>query len=282
MTRPQLPVQEALAALSQEDEGTVRLAARLVGQAKPQTNQARSSVETALNKWWQIWETRRTQLDRGIGQLSHIHAAGAVLQNLFWTATQTGSPAAMLNDIALSRRDDPLARSLRLDAVRALATRPITAASVSTFAQLALGADAEVRTFSASILAHGDAPKAATLAKEFLLDAPSFSRVTAAGVEVLAVAQQAIRQSHSQPVALPTLLAAKDVNALSVVARDRNAAESVRLGAVEGLGFLGLETAEAALLELGRTQNDDEDIRKAAWKALQRSRRKRKKRVRSA
>jgi ParB family chromosome partitioning protein len=68
----------------------------------------------------------------------------------------------------------------------------------------------------------------------------------------------------------------KDVKTLAAVAKDRKAAEVARLGAVEGLGVMAAEPAEAVLVEIGTAKDDDKEIRKAAWRALRRSKRARK------
>ena len=68
----------------------------------------------------------------------------------------------------------------------------------------------------------------------------------------------------------------KDVKTLAAVAKDRKAGETVRLGAVEGLGVMAAETAEAVLVEIGTAKDDDKEVRKAAWRALRRSKRARK------
>jgi ParB family chromosome partitioning protein len=82
---------------------------------------------------------------------------------------------------------------------------------------------------------------------------------------------------HYQPVALPTLIAAKDVETLAAVAKDRKKPEAARLGAIEGLGVMAAEDAETVLAAVGAADGDDEDVRKAAWRALRRSKRARKK-----
>jgi len=57
------------------------------------------------------------------------------------------------------------------------------------------------------------------------------------------------------------------------VARDRKKPEAARLGAIEGLGVMATEAAEAVLTQVGAADGDDEDVRKAAWRALRRSKR---------
>ncbi len=68
-------------------------------------------------------------------------------------------------------------------------------------------------------------------------------------------------------------VAEKDVNTLAAVAKDRKANEAARLGAVEGLGVMAVETAEKVLVEIGTAKDDEKELRKAAWRALRRSKR---------
>jgi len=63
------------------------------------------------------------------------------------------------------------------------------------------------------------------------------------------------------------------------VAKDRKAPEPARLGAIEGLGVMADEAAERVLVEVGTAKDDDKDVRKAAWRALRRSKRARKKKA---
>jgi ParB family chromosome partitioning protein len=66
------------------------------------------------------------------------------------------------------------------------------------------------------------------------------------------------------------------VDVLAKVARDRKAAEAARFGAVEGLGVMATEAAEKVLAEIGSAKDDEKELRKAAWRALRRSKRARK------
>ena len=104
---------------------------------------------------------------------------------------------------------------------------------------------------------------------------PDGRLVTAKVVHSADVASAA-SQVHYQPVVLPVIVAEKDVNTLAAVARDRKANEAVRLGAVEGLGVMASEAAEAVLVEVGTAKDDEKEVRKAAWRALRRSKRARK------
>ncbi|MFO0822138.1 MAG: hypothetical protein U0792_03295 [Gemmataceae bacterium] len=109
-----------------------------------------------------------------------------------------------------------------------------------------------------------------------LSDRPSFNRVVAAKAVHAADVAKAAGEVHYQPVVLPVLVDEKDVKTLAAVAKDRKVPDVARLGAVEGLGVMAAETAEAVLVEIGTAKDDDKEIRKAAWRALRRSKRARK------
>jgi ParB family transcriptional regulator, chromosome partitioning protein len=76
---------------------------------------------------------------------------------------------------------------------------------------------------------------------------------------------------------LPALIDRGEVATLAAVLGDRTLPEPTRLGALEGLAAMALESAEAELRKVGADVDEDEEIRKAAWRSLRRSRRAREK-----
>ncbi len=91
--------------------------------------------------------------------------------------------------------------------------------------------------------------------------------------DVLDALGSAASEVQAQGAVIPQLIAHGDLEALSRVAQDRSQAEEVRLGAIEGLGRLAVEASEAVLVAIGSDKADDEDLRRAAWRARRRSRR---------
>jgi ParB family chromosome partitioning protein len=299
LTRPNLPVKEAVASLGHADEGTVRLATRLLGRVANPDAEVKSAISTALTKWWATWQERRAKSgaampaeededyydddDYGAGpkKLTPAQAlakAGEVVESLLFTAGRVGVPTEATANVAKSRPDDPLARGIRLEAVRCLAIGKIAPAVLDTLETLAVGPDADVRVLASEILARHDPKRAAKLAtpEKMLSDRPSFNRAVLAGAVKAADVKGAAMSAHTQPVALPVFVAEKDVSTLAAVARDRKAPEAARFGAVEGLGVMAAEPAEKVLVEIGTAKDDDKELRKAAWRALRRSKRARK------
>jgi ParB family chromosome partitioning protein len=90
---------------------------------------------------------------------------------------------------------------------------------------------------------------------------------------VTATLRGAAVQVHYQGVAVPHLAARNDVAGLAAVAGNRGFPEEARLGAIEGLAAAASEAAEAELVRIGQAEGEPEELRKAAWRGLRRSRR---------
>ena len=273
--RPEVPTKDAAAALTSPDEGTVRLAARLLGRAGDADPAITAGIENALTHWKAAWLDRRPKVDRDPHQQSALDRAAESLRSLAWAAGRLGVAFGPLAELATFRPDDPLARPVCRAVVRVLATVTPTPEVLAAMETVARGTDAEAREIAAGVLAQHAPDRAAAALVALASDRPSFDRLFA-GKDVPAAdkfAQAAAGQVHYQPVVLSHLIAGKDVPTLAAVARDVANAEAVRLGAVEALGVMAAEPAEAELLAVGTADGDDEDVRKAAWKALRRSKR---------
>ncbi len=303
LTRPDLPVKEAVAALSHADDGTVRLATRLLGRVKDPDASVKKAVGNTLEKWWKIWQEERVKAG-GLGATSNddddddydddeeedysdgdttshkrgvsLARLGECVQSLLHTAGRVGVPGQVLADIAKSRPDDFLAKNIRLEAVRCLTAGKVSSAILDTLETLTTGPDADVRVLAAELVVRYDAKRGAKLSEKLLSDRPSFNRLVAAKAVHAADVASAAGQVHYQPVVLPVIVGEKDVKTLAAVAKDRKVPDVARLGAVEGLGVMAAEPAEAVLVEIGTSKDDDKEIRKAAWRALRRSKRARK------
>ncbi len=275
LARPTVPVKEAAAALAHADEGTVRLAARLLGRAGAADSSTKAAVAEALARWSAAWQERRAKVLRDPSQRPALDKATDCLRGLVWAAGRAGAALDQVAELATSRPDDPLFKPVRLEAVRCLASGPPSDAVLKAMEAVARGTDPDAREVAADVLARYDPARAAALLEPLASDRPSFTRLLG-GKEVPQAAgfvKAAAGQVHYQPVALPTLIATKDVETLAEVAKDRKKPEAARLGAIEGLGVMATEAAEAVLASVGAADGDGEDVRKAAWRALRRSKR---------
>ena len=64
-----------------------------------------------------------------------------------------------------------------------------------------------------------------------------------------------------------------DFKTLAKVASDGDLTETARLSAIEGLAKIGSEAAEKELVKIGKSKTVDEELAKAAWRGLRRSKR---------
>lgn len=279
--RAEIPVKAAISALASADEGTVRLAARLVARSETKDKPTKTAVEKTLSEWWKTWQDRRVKLDRDCSQREPLDRATDCVGSLVWCAGRLGTGLATIAELAVSRPDDGFAKPIRAAAVKCLASVPATDVTLTALELVARGTDPDLRELAAAVLARHDAKRSAAVLQSLVSDGPSFGRLLSGKPipEAEGFAKSAAAQVHYQPVALPHLIAAKDVSTLATVAKDKKQPEPARLGAVEALGVMATEPAEKALAALGGTEGDDEDVRKAAWKALRRSKRKRQKAV---
>jgi len=78
---------------------------------------------------------------------------------------------------------------------------------------------------------------------------------------------------HTQGAALPHLVAAGDVVGLAAVLGDKKLSEPTRLGAIEALGRIATGPAFEALRKVASATGEDEELRKAAYRAIRRGRR---------
>lgn len=277
LNRTPLPVAEAQAALGNPHERTAQLAAHILGRAGSATGVTKP-LEAALQKWLKAWEERRQKMiQENRRDDPNLVRLTPCVQSLVWAAGRVGVAQPLLQTAATARPDDPLYGPIRLEAVTALATGKLNDAAVKVLEAVTAGNDPEARALAADALGREKPERAAKLAEGLLSDRVSFNRLTRSGkVKVEGTLRGAAGQLHYQGVVLPHLIADADVNDLAVVAENRKLPEATRLGAIEALAKMARAAAEAKLVQVGKG-DQDEELRKAAWRGLRRSKRARKK-----
>jgi ParB family chromosome partitioning protein len=191
-----------------------------------------------------------------------------------WAAGRLGAAPKELMSAATSHTHDRYFRPIRLEAIRALANGKASKAILEVLEAAALGHDPEVRAVAAQVLAEQDAERAEALARKMIADRVSLDRLAIAeNLDITEALHSAAENAHSQGVALPLLIAAGELEQLKTVAHNQDLSEAARLGAIEGLALLGQEAAEEELAKLGKNETEDEELRKAAWRARRRSHR---------
>jgi ParB family chromosome partitioning protein len=279
LARQPLPVAEAQTVASGPDVLAVGVAVHLLGRAGKEAAGSGQVIDAALARWWKEWDRgRQDETRRGLTPGREVGQMEEPLRSLIWAAGRLGVGADTLVLIASTRTYIPFDRALARAAAIALASLPPTPKLVSALEGLAAGDDPEVRSLAAEAVARDDPRRAGALAGKLLSDRVAVARVAAcAPNEVTAPLRGAAVQVHYQGVALPHLAEHNDVAGLTAVAGNRGFTEEVRLGAVEGLAAAASVDAEAELVRIGQSMQEPEEVRKAAWRGLRRSRRARKK-----
>lgn len=274
-SRTDLSADQLVGALTADDPRSVELAAHLLGRQSPVPKAAATALPASVAKWSEAWVRRRAEMLRANRTSDEdLDKLTRTLETLLWTAGKAGAKADFFASLIEARPDDPLYRPVRLAALHALTAGPVPDSAVPLLERLAVGSDASARVTAAEALARTNAAKAAGVAEKALSDRTEFNRLAARpDVPVGDVLRKAAGDQHYQGVALPHLIARKDFDTLAAVATNAKLPEATRLGAVEGLAALAEERAEAKLLEIGQREKEPEDVRKAAWRGLRRSRR---------
>ena len=283
--RPNLPVAEARAALDSPDAWTAGLAASILGRHGARDEDAGEALLASFRKWRDAWEQGRRRevvAVRTDPKLTEDLTLG--LQRLVWASGRLAIARGELLSMVRARPGDPYYRPIRREVVRVLASsEPQTPEVIEALESAAIEGDPEDRSMAADALGRNAPERASALAERLLSDRAAFRRLArGAGDRLEEVLHAAARQVHAQGVVLPLLIARADVEGLAIVAEDPTLPQVTRLGAIEGLAAIAEEPAEAVLRRIGlapgpesKSQEEDE-LRKAAWRGLRRSKRSRK------
>jgi ParB family chromosome partitioning protein len=260
----------------------VQVAAHVIGRhgGKPHVK----PLTTAIRSWHDHWNKRRQQLRReqqdGDGELTGMTDA---LVWLTWAAGRVGAGKAELLELLGSHPADQQFSEVRRMAAQSLASVKLGKADLKRLAAALEDPDAAIRQAAAAALGSQAPEQTATFAAQMISDRPVFSRLTSTAPKTskkgqtdagLAAALEAgARHPHYQSVVLPQLVAAGDVDCLANVAADGGLQESTRIGAVEGLARIASAAGDEQLARIGNDQQAGEELRKAAWRGLRRSKR---------
>ncbi|MGE3805158.1 MAG: HEAT repeat domain-containing protein, partial [Gemmataceae bacterium] len=275
LNRAELPRAEARAALANPNEISVQLAAHLLGRAGPQAADAAQPLREALLRWFEVWERRRHRmaLENNLDQRLTTLVTPC-LERLLWAAGRIGAAWDAVLKMAEAHGDDSYYRPVRRQAIDSLSRAPASAVFTAALERALLGPDPEVRTLAAETLAGQSPARVAALAPKLLADGAIISRLAPhESIDLMPTLRSAAGQLHYQGVALPHLIAQHDRDGLAAVVDNRQLPLDTRLGAVEGLARLADETAEAKLVEVGKSSSEPEELRKEAWRGLRRSKR---------
>ena len=299
--RSPLPIEAAVTSLRGSDRGlTVAVAARILGTAGEALGEAESAeLVRAGERWAKSWAAEMAKVsgtatlsmptdddDDGVepghvanfgvdtGKLAELEAPYLWL---IWGCAQVGVGDALLIQASCAGGDDRRGQAIRRAGVIGLAggDGELSEAARENLKALACGGDAELRALAAAALSGRDRSAASALVGSLLDDGVSVARLLDGEVGDAAKGSlmEAAGDAHRQGVALPYLVSLGDAEGLGARLRDRTLNEALRLGIVEALARIADPGALDLLRAFGRDEEEDEELRKAAWRAVRRGQR---------
>ncbi len=274
LARTPLPVDSVAGLMASGEDRTATVAAQIVGRGgntKDHGEAARAGVEVAHAGWEEA--VARSRAGRR-GAAAALATATARYKMAVWVSGRLEVGASALAEAAAISGADGV-RAVREEALLALCGAWSGEVGLKALDAAAVDADAKIRALAVAGLATRSSARADELLPAALEDATSFNRlVGAASDEVTtSVLRGAADRIHYQGVALPHLVARGDVEALIGVASDAKLEDETRLGAIESLSRSAGEGVLDALAAIGKSEQEDEELRKAAWRAFRRARR---------
>ncbi|MBT3224158.1 MAG: hypothetical protein HN348_34250 [Proteobacteria bacterium] len=252
--RKPMPIDAAVAMLDDNRPGAPAVAGWLLGRApklkKAATTKLVKALDAALAHWH---EQRKRQED--------LEEATFAVTWLIWACAKHNVGGEQLaTALTLVEKE---AASIREAAIIALSLQPNPEVLEGALAN----ADAAIRTTAADTLVRAAPERAKSVSLD---DRGSAERVLQGGVSPPGLAAAA-RQVHTQGIVLPHLVKRKETKTLIDALASKE--EGVLHGAIEALGALGETKAEDKLRDFAIDEAHDEELRKAAWRALRRSKR---------
>jgi ParB family chromosome partitioning protein len=272
LARDPLPVEAAAAVLESPHPRVIAVAAQILARAgKPAAKAAGKPVTAALKKAAEAWQKSWAEVSRGLASAT-IAPDTERYRRLIEAAGKLEVAADEVIAAASAGGGDAWGRPLRIEALSALASGYAKKAGLDALAQAVEKGDARERALASAALRALSPERAADLAARVVDDRGTLGRLLPAAASAPAV-RAAAASVHTQGSALPALVAAGDVAAIAAAAKDRKLGEAARMGAIEALGRIATEAAFEALYAVGKSTDEDEELRKAAFRAARRGRR---------
>lgn len=271
LSRDPLPVDEAAPMLDSEQAQTAGVAAQIVGGAgaeagKKQAKALVAATEKFRGRWESTWSdfiANRRGARETLGELAPAY------RRLVWACgqLQTAKPELLA---AASLPDHEMTRPIREEALVTLGESWFGKDGVSALVKLASGGDARLRSMAAAELDRCAPAESAKLLSKSTHDDVSFGRLLNSLEPKDATKPLRDAVAEAGGIALPRLAAIGDVEGLLAAMRNANLGDSTRRGAIDALGTFANTDVASSLAEFGADEDQDEQLRKAAWRARRR------------
>jgi ParB family chromosome partitioning protein len=272
LARTPLPVEAAVEMLDSDNGGTVSVAARIVGRAGTAASKHAKAITAAADTAHADWqEAFDAMLANRRGARERLDDVNKRYRWLIWACGQLEVGAeAIARAAKLPDHADALA--IREAALASLGESWIGKVGEATLTELASGDDARMRAMAATELNRLAPKKAQAMVGDALDDDVSLGRLIASmdAADVRKPLRAAMSDPARAQLALPRLAALGDLEGLIAAMRDRDLEDVVRQGAIDALGTIVQPEAADSLAKFGSDDDEDEMLRKAAWRARRR------------
>jgi ParB family chromosome partitioning protein len=275
LARDPLPVDAAAEQLGTEHEVVGTVAATLVGRAgKGAAKKHGKAVAAAVGKAAEAWSRKRKELEEAREDMEALEPFTRWYTRTLWACGQLGVGDDAILAAAKQAGDEPWARQIRFEAIQVVAQGGGGKEGAKVLEAALKDTDGRIRTLAASGIASLAPKSAAEVLADVVDDRSSLDRlVSVADAKADKVLRDASKSAHTQGVSLPHLVARGDVKGLTELLGDKGLPEVTRLGALEGLARIAGDDAQKALIAFANRKDEDEELRKAAWRGLRRARR---------
>jgi ParB family transcriptional regulator, chromosome partitioning protein len=269
VSRDPLPIALALPALEDSHPAAVEVAAHLLGRAAEKVHG--KAMVAAMQKWHEQWEASYARPQSTSLQLPEVTRC---LCRLVWACGRCQAGKAELLTLLEKHLSDVEYLPVRTTAIGAISCLKLAAADLSKLTAMLDDSAVEIRCAVAELIA-GDSKSVSSVAEQSLSDRRMFERVTrvAQSKDLNAVMSKAVGQLHRQPIVIPQLVIAKQVDALAKVIHDPAADELARRGAIEALGQIASQESQKEIEKFAKTEGNEEELRKVAWRTLRKNKR---------
>ncbi len=273
LSREPLPVEEAAAMLGSNEARTASVAARIVGRAGSRVaadhgSALTTAIRRAREDWGIAWSDFQSNR-QGAGE--RLNAVSSRYRWLLWAA---GQLHVADDEIVAAARLPAHQRSqpIREEALATLGDEWFADSAEEVLRELAVGGDARIRAMAAAELSRLAPEAGRELLADSMKDDVSVGRLaaTTSPDDARAVFLEAVTDPDVAGVALPRLAAVRDVSGLAQAMRNQALADRVRVGAIDALGTIAQPEVAELLAEFGSDEEEDETLRKAAWRARRR------------
>lgn len=207
----------------------------------------------------------------------NLDEVNAGIARTIWALGVIGGSEQKFAELISELSDHSNLTPIRHAAARAIVqSEKLTAATVKLLKPLVDDHDPLIRAHVAEALSKAPKTNLDSLADNLISDRVAFSKLASQNPKGLSdTLKSAVADAHYQSRALALLVSSGDAKTLRDVASDRDLDLFTRMGAVEGLAKMMDAKCEKTLESIGKDEKCDEELRKAAWRGLRRSKRRR-------